>query len=67
MNEALAAAFEEWDRRYRENPEGFMTEVEHLLGHTPRSYGELAATYLVALLNELAGGLPWNTIVRTPA
>jgi hypothetical protein len=46
----LAAAFTEWDRRYREEPERFMSEAVHLLKTTPESYGEQAAPYLVALL-----------------
>jgi hypothetical protein len=48
---ALVAAFVEWDRRYREEPERFMTEVEHLLRNTPASYGESAAAYLLALMS----------------
>lgn len=47
----LAAAFTEWDRRYREEPERFMSEAEHLLKETPETYGEACAPYLVALLN----------------
>jgi hypothetical protein len=46
----LAAAFTEWDRRYREEPERFMSEVEHLLRETPETYGEACAPYLIALL-----------------
>lgn len=52
MRNAFEAAFTEWDRRYRENPHGFMSEVEHLLGHTPQSYGEACAVYFEALLAE---------------
>lgn len=47
----IAAAFTEWDRRYREDPRGFMSDVEHLLGNTPESYGEASAAYLLLLLN----------------
>jgi hypothetical protein len=68
MDQAFAIAFEEWERRYREDPRGFMNEVERLLGHTPRTYGEGAGAYFVALLNELStrDGVwqPWNTITR---
>lgn len=46
----LAAAFTEWDRRYREEPERFMSEAEHLLKSNPRDYGEACAPYLIALL-----------------
>jgi len=55
MNKQFAAAFEEWDRRYRENPDQFMSTVTHLLGHTPQTYGEACATYFGSLLDELGG------------
>lgn len=51
--ELLARVFEEWDRRYRDDPSSFFTDVEHLLGNTPESYGEAAAIYFSALLEEL--------------
>lgn len=50
--DALAAAFTEWDRRYREEPERFMSEATHLLKQTPETYGEAAAPYLLAILAE---------------
>lgn len=62
MQKAFAGAFEEWDRRYRENPRQFMTEVEHILGYTPTSYGEACGAYFVKLLDELAAGKPWDQI-----
>lgn len=46
----LAAAFTEWERRYREEPDRFMSEASKLLKHTPESYGEQCAPYLMALL-----------------
>lgn len=49
----LAKLFTEWDRRYREQPDQFWTEVEHLLRHTPESYGEAAAAYFLKLKTEL--------------
>jgi len=49
----VAAAFTEWDRRYRENPERFWSEVRHLLRETPQTYGDSAAPYFLALLAEL--------------
>lgn len=55
MNE-LAAAFTEWDRRYREEPERFMNEVDHLLRETPETYGEACAPYLLSILEELRAG-----------
>lgn len=48
---ALAAAFTEWDRRYREEPERFECEARRLLHGTPESYGEACAPYLLALLH----------------
>jgi hypothetical protein len=62
MLKAFERAFAEWDRRYRENPREFLTSVEHLLGHTPETYGEACAAYMVVLLNELADGKPWADI-----
>jgi hypothetical protein len=46
----LAAAFTEWDRRYREEPERFWSEARRLLKETPSTYGDAAALYLIALL-----------------
>lgn len=48
----LAAAFTEWERRYREEPERFMTECEKLLKGTPKTYGEACAPYLIQILGE---------------
>lgn len=48
--EELAKAFTEWERRFREEPERFQSEVARVLRETPESYGEAAAPYLVALL-----------------
>ena len=49
----LKAAFTEWDRRYRENPDEFMSEAMHLLKETPKTYGDACAPYFVKLLTEL--------------
>ena len=46
----LAAAFTEWDRRFREEPERFESEAVRLLKKTPEDYGEACAPYLIALL-----------------
>jgi hypothetical protein len=54
--DAIARAFTEWDRRYRKNPEEFMSQVRHLLKETPRTYGEACAPYFVQLLGELQAG-----------
>lgn len=49
----LAAAFTEWDRRYREEPERFMSEATHLLRETPETYGDACAPYLLSILEQL--------------
>ena len=49
----ICEAFTEWDRRYREDPEKFMSEAEHLLKQTPKTYGDAAGPYFVKILNEL--------------
>jgi hypothetical protein len=51
----LAAAFTEWDRRWREEPERFASELEHLAG-TAEDYGEACAPYLLAILEEQRAG-----------
>ena len=48
----LAAAFTEWDRRYREEPDRFYSEAHHLLKETPETYGEACAPYLAKILKE---------------
>lgn len=50
--EDLASALTEWDRRYREEPDRFQSEAEHLLKDTPEGYGPEAAAYLVSILQE---------------
>lgn len=54
--ETLAAAFTEWERRYREEPERFMSEATKLLKQTPESYGEACAPYLLMILAEQTTG-----------
>lgn len=46
-------AFTEWDRRYREEPDTFDNEVEHLLRNTPETYGARAAVYFTKVLADL--------------
>jgi len=46
----LAGAFAEWERRYREEPERYISEATKLLRETPETYGEACAPYLIALL-----------------
>ena len=48
----FAAAFTEWERRYREEPERFMSETEKLQG-SPETYGDACAPYLLQILAEL--------------
>lgn len=47
----LAAALTEWDRRWREEPDRFLSEAEHL-AEDPETYGDEAAPYLVSILTE---------------
>jgi hypothetical protein len=51
----LAAAFTEWDRRFREEPERFMSEAQHLLKETAETYGAVCAPYLLMILAEQRG------------
>ena len=48
----LAAAFTEWERRYREEPDRFMSEASKLLKETPETYGDACAPYLAEILKE---------------
>ena len=48
----LAAAFTEWDRRFREEPERFEAEAVRLLRSTPETYGEACAPYLMEIVRE---------------
>jgi hypothetical protein len=52
--EQLAQLFAEWDRRYRQDPDNFMSDVAHLLDETPESYGKMCAVYLFKLARELS-------------
>jgi hypothetical protein len=51
----LAKAFTEWERRYREEPERFMSEATKLLRETPKTYGEACAPYLISILAGIDG------------
>lgn len=58
----IAAAFNEWMRRYTENPDAFCREFESVVtflgevqvGKTP-SYGDEQAAYFIKLIEELKG------------
>ncbi len=54
MKQDYVAAFAEWDRRWRANPENFWNVVTHLMKETPATYGEACAVYFEALLAELS-------------
>jgi len=49
----VAKVFEEWDRRWRENPQEFIDLVTHLTKNTPLTYGEACAPYFAKLLEEI--------------
>lgn len=49
----IIKAFTEWDRRYREEPERFVSEAVHLLKSTPENYGEAAMPYFLQILKEI--------------
>ena len=51
----LKAAFTEWDRRYREDPEQFESEACRLLKGTPETYGDACAPYFVKILRAQKG------------
>lgn len=47
----MAAAFTEWERRYREEPERFQSETERL-SQDVQSQGQLCAAYMAQILAE---------------
>lgn len=51
----FARAFTEWERRYREEPERFMSEAARVLRETPETYGEACAPYFLSILAEQDG------------
>jgi len=53
--QALASVFEEWDRRWRENPQDFLDLVTHLTKGTPLTYGQACAPYFIKLAMEVGG------------
>lgn len=54
--EQLAAAFTEWERRYREEPERFLTESQKLADLTPETYGAACAPYFMKIYAEINTG-----------
>ena len=51
----MTAAFTEWERRYREEPEKFMHDVTRFTRTTPETYGEGATRTFLGYLQELRG------------
>jgi hypothetical protein len=49
----LAAAFTEWERRYRDEPERFQSETERIAQQV-ETIGGLQAAYLLQILAEQA-------------
>jgi len=49
---AVASAFTEWERRFREDPAAFETESEKLV-ESPETYGESCAPYFAEILEEV--------------
>lgn len=52
----LKAAFTEWDRRYRANPEEFRNEAARLLDSSQDeyTYGEAATPYFMQILEDVS-------------
>lgn len=48
----VAAAFTEWERRFREEPERFWSEAHKLLKETPETYGQACAPYFMTIVSE---------------
>lgn len=58
----LAAAFTEWERRYREEPNRFMSEAQKILTETPMTYGEACAPYFIEIMRDL-GFAPVTVVI----
>lgn len=50
----LAAAFTEWERRWREDPAKFWSDTKKL-ADSPESYGEACVPYFVSILESQRG------------
>jgi hypothetical protein len=48
----VAAAFTEWEKRYRLNPEEFWSDSKRLAA-SPKTYGEACAPYFLEILGEI--------------
>lgn len=49
--EQLIKALTEWDRRWQENPDDFLSYAKSL-AQDPSDYGEAAAPYLLEIIKE---------------
>jgi hypothetical protein len=49
----LIAAFTQWDREYREEPDRFWSTVEHLVNQTPETYGDAATACFPAYIGRV--------------
>lgn len=50
----FAAAFTEWDRRYREDPAGFESDMSRIMrGQDIEEYGQGAAAYFAEIMRDL--------------
>lgn len=53
--DTLRAAFSEWDRRWREEPQRFTTDVQRILsGQTCDEYGDSATLTLLAMIEAVS-------------
>jgi hypothetical protein len=48
----MADAFAEWERRYREEPDRFMSDFQRYTQLTPETYGDQCAAFFAGLLDE---------------
>ena len=49
----LDTAFTEWERRFREEPEKFISDFARYTTTTPATYGKKCTRYFVTLLDEV--------------
>jgi hypothetical protein len=50
----FAKAFAEWDRRYREEPAKFDSDMQRIMrGQTTEEYGTTAAIYFMSIMDDL--------------
>lgn len=52
----VAKVFTEWDRRFREEPDKFISGIERLQTTTPETYGDACAPYFLEILKEIQTG-----------